>query len=189
MDDPIQSQTFLFVRLYLFIHERHRERGRDIGRQRKKQALCEEPDVKLNPRTPGSWPEPKADAQSLSHPGAPSQTFLTSGDPLTLLYAARNLTWPQLISNRRKHPLVMTKCTNPSLTLTWWFQKFNMNQSFPLNIGYNLWLIVTSSVAGHACVHLHSETQTCLCLNRILSYYLWHRNTSKYFHGEFLVYF
>ena len=30
-----------------------------------KQALCREPDVGLSPRTPGSWPEPKADAQPL----------------------------------------------------------------------------------------------------------------------------
>ena len=28
-----------------------------------------EPDVGLNPRIPGSRPEPKADAQPLSHPG------------------------------------------------------------------------------------------------------------------------
>ena len=31
---------------------------------------CREPDVGLDPRTPGSRPEPKADAQPLSHPGA-----------------------------------------------------------------------------------------------------------------------
>ena len=28
------------------------------------------------PRTPGSHPEPKADAQPLSHPGIPTQEFL-----------------------------------------------------------------------------------------------------------------
>ena len=37
--------------------------------QREKQAPCREPDVGLDPRTPGSHPEPKADAQLLSHPG------------------------------------------------------------------------------------------------------------------------
>ena len=51
------------------IQDRHRERGRD--RQRKKQASCGEPDVGLDRRTLGSHPEPKADAQLLSHPGAP----------------------------------------------------------------------------------------------------------------------
>ena len=53
----------------LFIHERHRERQRP--RQREKRAPCREPDVGLGPRTPGSPPEPKADAQPLSHPGVP----------------------------------------------------------------------------------------------------------------------
>ena len=31
-----------------------------------------EPGVGLDPRTPGSRPEPKADAQLLSHPGIPN---------------------------------------------------------------------------------------------------------------------
>ena len=46
---------------------RNRERGRD--RWREKQAPCGEPDMRLNPGTLGSQPEPKADAQPLSHPG------------------------------------------------------------------------------------------------------------------------
>ena len=63
-----------FLRFYLFIHERHTERGRDIGRGRSR--LHEgspmwEPDVGPHPRTPGSLPEPKTDTQPLSHPGAP----------------------------------------------------------------------------------------------------------------------
>ena len=44
---------------------------RQRQRQREKQAPCREPDVGLDPRTPGSLPEPKADAQPLSHPGVP----------------------------------------------------------------------------------------------------------------------
>ena len=59
--------------MYLFIHERHKERGRDTHRQREKQAPYREPDVGLDPRTPGSHPEPKADAQPPSHPGVPSE--------------------------------------------------------------------------------------------------------------------
>ena len=39
-------------------------------------APCGEPDVGLNPGTPGSRPEPKADTQSLSHPGIPASGFL-----------------------------------------------------------------------------------------------------------------
>ena len=45
-------------------------------RQRKKQALCGEPNVGLDPRTLGSQPKLKADAQSLSHPGIPQLLFL-----------------------------------------------------------------------------------------------------------------
>ena len=48
---------------------RDTDRGRH--RQREKQAPCREPDVGLDPRTLGSQPEPKADGQPLSHPGAP----------------------------------------------------------------------------------------------------------------------
>ena len=44
---------------------------RQRHRQREKQALCREPDVALDPGTPRSCPEPKADAQPLSHPGVP----------------------------------------------------------------------------------------------------------------------
>ena len=36
-----------------------------------KQAPCHEPNVGHDPRTPGSCPEPKADAKPLSHPGVP----------------------------------------------------------------------------------------------------------------------
>ena len=51
---------------------RDTQRERQRHRQREKQAPCREPDVGLDPRTPGSRPEPKADAQPLSHPGVPA---------------------------------------------------------------------------------------------------------------------
>ena len=70
----VSQILFFFLRFYLFIHERHRERWRH--RQREKQAPYGEPDVGLNPRTPGSWPEPKADAQPLSHLGVPDLIIL-----------------------------------------------------------------------------------------------------------------
>ena len=43
---------------------------RQRHRQREKQAPCGEPDVGLDPGTPGSCPETKADAQPLSQSGA-----------------------------------------------------------------------------------------------------------------------
>ena len=51
---------YFLKRFYFFIHERHRERQRH--RQREKEDPCGESDAELNPRTPGSQPEPKADA-------------------------------------------------------------------------------------------------------------------------------
>ena len=55
---------------------------RQTHRQREKQAPCGEPNARLDPRTSGSEPEPKADAQPLSHPDAPifefSKAFLGS---------------------------------------------------------------------------------------------------------------
>ena len=50
---------------------RHTKGGRDIGKGRSRLPIGREPDVALDPRTWGSRPEPKADVQSLSHPGAP----------------------------------------------------------------------------------------------------------------------
>ena len=48
-----------------------RDRERQRPRQKEKQAPCREPNVGLDPGTLGSCPEPKADAQPLSHPGIP----------------------------------------------------------------------------------------------------------------------
>ena len=49
--------------------DREREREQTQHRQREKQAPCKELDAGLDPRTLRSCPEPKADAQLLSHPG------------------------------------------------------------------------------------------------------------------------
>ena len=54
---------------------RDTERERQRHRQREKQASCREPDVGLDPRTVGSRPELKADAQPLSHRGIPRNRF------------------------------------------------------------------------------------------------------------------
>ena len=68
LTDALFEDCF-FLGFYLFIHERHRERGRD--RPREMQAPYGKPDSGHDPRTPGSWPEPKEDAHPLSHPGIP----------------------------------------------------------------------------------------------------------------------
>ena len=46
--------------------------------QREKQAPGREPDVGLDPRTPGSHIGPKADAQPLSHPGVLKMVIIKS---------------------------------------------------------------------------------------------------------------
>ena len=56
------------------------ERERLIHRQREKQAPRGEPDAGLDPRTLGSRPKPKADAQLLSHPGAPGYFLKQKAD-------------------------------------------------------------------------------------------------------------
>ena len=70
---------FLIFFKDLFIYDRKREREREreaeIHRQREKQAPCREPDVGLDPGTPGSCPGPKAGPKPLSHPGIPWITF------------------------------------------------------------------------------------------------------------------
>ena len=60
--------------IYLFMRDTEGERPR--LRQREKQASCREPDVGLDPRTPGSCTELKAVAQPLSHPDVPQKTDL-----------------------------------------------------------------------------------------------------------------
>ena len=60
-----------FLNFYLFIPERHTHTQRQKYRKREKQAPCRKPHVELDPRTPGSRPEPEADAQPLSLPGVP----------------------------------------------------------------------------------------------------------------------
>ena len=59
-----------FLRFYLFIHERHREREAETQAEGEAGSITE-PDVGLHPRTPGSRPELKTDAGLLSHPAAP----------------------------------------------------------------------------------------------------------------------
>ena len=58
--------------------DRKRERGRDIGRGRSRLPKGE-PDVGHDPRILGSWLEPKAATQLLSHPGAPKYRDFNCG--------------------------------------------------------------------------------------------------------------
>ena len=55
------------------MRDTHGEKQRN--RQREKQAPRREPNVELDPRTLGSCPEPKADAQPLCHPNVQCLVF------------------------------------------------------------------------------------------------------------------
>uniref|UniRef100_A0A8C0QK03 Myelin regulatory factor n=1 Tax=Canis lupus familiaris TaxID=9615 RepID=A0A8C0QK03_CANLF len=68
-----------FLKIFIYLFTRDTETGRH--RQREKQALHGEPDVGLNPRAPGSRPEPKAHAQPLSPPGVPDYPILQTYIP------------------------------------------------------------------------------------------------------------
>ena len=54
--------------------DKERERERQRHRNKEKQAPYWEPDVGLDPRTPGSRLRRKAGTKALSHPGIPSKS-------------------------------------------------------------------------------------------------------------------
>ena len=65
---------FFFFKIFIYLFMKDRERERQRHRQKEKQAPCREPDVGLDPGSPGSHPGPKADAQPLSRPGIPDHS-------------------------------------------------------------------------------------------------------------------
>ena len=81
----IQQSFFFFLKdfIYLFVRDTQSQRHR----QREKQAPTGELDAGLDPRTMGSRPEPRADAQPLSHPGAPPHQS-------SIIPSAHYIMWP-----------------------------------------------------------------------------------------------
>ena len=53
------------------VYHQRKPSNHEKSEQKERQTLYREPDVGLHPRTPGSCPGVKADAQKLSHPGIP----------------------------------------------------------------------------------------------------------------------
>ena len=60
---------FFLIFIYLSLISQETQRERQAHRAEGEAGSLQEPDVELDPRTPGSRPEPKADTQ-VSHPGA-----------------------------------------------------------------------------------------------------------------------
>ena len=71
----ILSLKDFFFKDFIYLFMRDPERKRQRHREEEEQVPCREPDAELDPRTPGSCPEPKADAQLLSHPGIPEKLY------------------------------------------------------------------------------------------------------------------
>ena len=90
-----KHKAFFKKRFCLFIHKRQKERGRD--RQREKQASCRQPDMGLDPGSPGSYPGPKADAQLLSSPGVPAQSIFEDGGEVCLVLCKNGHNSPSLL--------------------------------------------------------------------------------------------
>ena len=65
----------------MIVTQREREREREADTQAEGEAgsMHREPDVGLDPGSPGSCPRPKAGAKPLRHPGIPLLVFLSSG--------------------------------------------------------------------------------------------------------------
>ena len=87
--DLIQNpniHTLFFLSVYLFMRNRERESERQRYRQREKQVPCRKPNMGLDLGTPGSRPEPKADAQPLSHPGIPKHTHFRENQKIWIWF-------------------------------------------------------------------------------------------------------
>ena len=72
---PLTFILFFFRILFIYLTEHKQAEWQVEGEGEAGSPISREPDKGLDPRTLGSRPEPKVDAQLMSHPGAP-------GDPI-----------------------------------------------------------------------------------------------------------
>ena len=80
---------FFFLRFYLFMREKEAETQAEG-----EEAPCREPDVGLDPGSPGSRPRPKAGPKPLSHPGIPCMIRIFLCVPqVSFLFILYNLKW------------------------------------------------------------------------------------------------
>ena len=71
----------------MIVTEREREREAETQAEGEAGSMHQEPDVGLDPGSPGSRPEPKAGAKPLRHPGIPG--YLPNSDSCSELNQAR----------------------------------------------------------------------------------------------------
>ena len=65
------SLVFFIYLLFKFIYDSHREREAETQAEGEAGSMHREPDVGIDPGSPGSRPGPKAGAKPLRHPGIP----------------------------------------------------------------------------------------------------------------------
>ena len=125
---------------FLFIHERHIERGRDTGRRRSRLPAGS----LMWDLIPGSGHEPKADTQPLSHPSAPGcgsswPAYSTSVSPFLALREYLIYCHGSSIQNcfRQRNTFCIEKCdkwliTMESICLSIYFmaQKYSCGMSY-----------------------------------------------------------
>ena len=121
--------NILFKKIYLFIHERHRER--EVETQAEGEAgPWGEPDVGLDPRAWGSRPEPKADAQPPSHP--PRHPYIFKYSSISIVYTHCSLLFsPNILRN---------------FLTTYSSKYFNLSHNIPLS---GMYLFIYSPSVRH----------------------------------------
>ena len=72
LDPSVRKDTIIFLKiLFIYSWETERERGRDPGRGKSRLHAGREPDVGLDPRTPGSHPGPEGTRSTTDPPRCP----------------------------------------------------------------------------------------------------------------------
>ena len=125
--------VFLKV-LFIYSWKTHRERQR--SRQR-------EPNAGLDPRTPGSQPEPKANTQPLSNPGALGYDFDSKNVHLypspSFLPFPNNSVLKQL---SEAEPLSISSHCPTKLPQTWWLKTTQIYYLIILEFRSPKWMLV-----------------------------------------------
>ena len=85
-NENLFATFYFFKRFDSFTYERHRDKERQGHRQREKQAACREPDMGLNPGSPGSHPGLKVALNQWATRAAPICHILTKLHKQRLVY-------------------------------------------------------------------------------------------------------
>ena len=128
--DSIKENIFLKI-LFIYFEREQWEKAwaGEKGRGRNRKLLTGEPDAGLDPRTQGSWPEPKADIHWLSLPGAQEKHFFidhyTSGKTTQLfniLETEMTSTWFNNLLNVGRNVITLSNSKKKKKTVRCWLR-------------------------------------------------------------------